>query len=164
MQGSPVEIQIAAHSNLIGRIMTAPMAVIAQQYSSATFVSLRLYSRKENFDTLFEKLWFQFLFRFLHRVRLKQHNINLHNSGSVSTYTAAGFLEDSLLPMSEVLAVILLSWNRHNVVDSATGWGWEVRCSRTCKVKKFTSCKTFGPALGPHSTPCLMGTGVVYQP
>jgi hypothetical protein len=60
MQGSPVEIQIPAHWNLIGRSMTAPTAVL----SPATFVSLRLYSRKENFGALFEKLWFQFLFHF----------------------------------------------------------------------------------------------------
>jgi len=48
MQGSPVEIQIPAHWNLIGRSMTAPTAVL----SPATFVSLRLYSRKENFGAL----------------------------------------------------------------------------------------------------------------
>jgi hypothetical protein len=46
MQGSPVKIQIPAHWNLIGRSLSAPLPVIAQQYSSATFVSLRFHSGK----------------------------------------------------------------------------------------------------------------------
>jgi hypothetical protein len=46
VQGSPVEIQTSTHWSLIGRSMTAPHAcVIAQQYSSTTFVSLRFHSR-----------------------------------------------------------------------------------------------------------------------
>jgi len=45
-QGSPAEIQTSIHWNLIGRRMTAPPHVIAQQYSSATLVSRRFDSRK----------------------------------------------------------------------------------------------------------------------
>jgi hypothetical protein len=42
-QVSPDQLQIAKHGNLIGRRMTAPSAyVIAQQYSTATFVLLHL--------------------------------------------------------------------------------------------------------------------------
>lgn len=44
---SPDEIQTQTHRKLIGRSMTAPAAcVIAQQYSSATVVSLRFQSHK----------------------------------------------------------------------------------------------------------------------
>jgi hypothetical protein len=42
-QRNPVEIQTATSLTLI--------SVIAQQYSSATILSLRFHSRKDNFDT-----------------------------------------------------------------------------------------------------------------
>jgi hypothetical protein len=42
--------------------MTAPAAcVIARQYSSSTFVSLRFRSRKEKFDTRFKNAVISFL-------------------------------------------------------------------------------------------------------
>jgi hypothetical protein len=45
---TPVEIQTSAHMDLINSSMTAPTPlVIAQQYSSASFVSLRFLSCKE---------------------------------------------------------------------------------------------------------------------
>jgi hypothetical protein len=45
--------------NLIGSSKTAPAAcVIAQQYSSAIFVSRRFLSRKEKFGTRFKNLIF----------------------------------------------------------------------------------------------------------
>ena len=45
---TPVEIQTSAHWDLIDSSMTAPTpVVIAQQYSSASFVSLRFLSCKE---------------------------------------------------------------------------------------------------------------------
>jgi hypothetical protein len=47
---SPAEIQKPTHWNQIGASLTAPAAsFIAQQYSSLTFVSLRVRSGKENF-------------------------------------------------------------------------------------------------------------------
>jgi len=49
VQGSLVEIQTQTHCNPLGRSMTAPPPVIAQQYSPATYVSLRYYSCKEKF-------------------------------------------------------------------------------------------------------------------
>jgi hypothetical protein len=39
---------------LIGISTTVPPPVIAQQYSSATFVLWRLYSRKENYGAVFK--------------------------------------------------------------------------------------------------------------
>ena len=58
VQGRPVEIHARTHRNLIGRSMTAPAAcVIAQQYSFATFVSLRFHSshyHKEKFGASFK--------------------------------------------------------------------------------------------------------------
>jgi hypothetical protein len=48
-----VEIKTPTQWNLIGRSMTAPAAcVIAPQYSSSTFVSLRSHSRKQNIGEL----------------------------------------------------------------------------------------------------------------
>jgi hypothetical protein len=47
-KGSPVEIQTPAHWNLIDHSVTAPPPVIAQQYSSATLVSLRLHCGRKN--------------------------------------------------------------------------------------------------------------------
>jgi len=49
---SPVEIQCTTHWNPIGRGVTALPPVIAQQYSSATSVTLRVPSRKEKFGAL----------------------------------------------------------------------------------------------------------------
>ena len=47
IQGVQVKSKLPTHLNCIGRNMTAPPSVIAQQYSSATFVSLRFHSRME---------------------------------------------------------------------------------------------------------------------
>jgi hypothetical protein len=59
MQGSPVGIQTPSHWNLIVRSMTSPPPVIAQQYSSATFVSLCSHSRTEKFGAhVFNFLYF----------------------------------------------------------------------------------------------------------
>jgi hypothetical protein len=47
VQGSPGETQTPTHLNLIGRNMTSPKPVIAQQYFSATFGSLRFPFQKK---------------------------------------------------------------------------------------------------------------------
>jgi hypothetical protein len=47
MQECPAAIQTPAQWNLIDRSMSAPaVCVITQQYSSATFISLRFHARK----------------------------------------------------------------------------------------------------------------------
>jgi len=57
VQGSSVEIQTQTQRNPLGRSMTRPAAcVIAQQYSSATNVSLRYHSCKEKFGGRFENI------------------------------------------------------------------------------------------------------------
>jgi hypothetical protein len=58
MTGSPAEIQIQAHWNLIGRSSTAPPHVIAQQYSSATFVLLLHHFRNGNDSACFENVFY----------------------------------------------------------------------------------------------------------
>jgi hypothetical protein len=63
-KGSVLEIQTPVHRNLIGRSMTAPPScVIAQQYSSASYISLHFYSHWEKFGQC--KLLHLFLFSFL---------------------------------------------------------------------------------------------------
>jgi hypothetical protein len=52
IQGSPVEIQTPAHWKLSGRLAAC---VIAQQYSSSVFVSLRSHSERENSSALSKK-------------------------------------------------------------------------------------------------------------
>jgi hypothetical protein len=47
IQGRPIKIQTAVHRNLVGDTMIVPPQVIAQQYSSTIFVSLRFHSRNE---------------------------------------------------------------------------------------------------------------------
>jgi len=47
------EFQTTTHWNLIARSMTASLPVIAQQYSSAMFVSMRCLSRMEKFGSRF---------------------------------------------------------------------------------------------------------------
>ena len=47
IKGRPVETRNQTHSNLIDLSMTVPPIVIAQQYSSTTYVSLRFHPRKE---------------------------------------------------------------------------------------------------------------------
>jgi hypothetical protein len=65
IQGDAVEIQTPTHWNLIGSSMTAPAAcVIAQQYSSATFILLVFHSRKEKFGALFSKVIISIFFTF----------------------------------------------------------------------------------------------------
>jgi hypothetical protein len=62
---SPVEIQIPTHWNLIGRSITSSTPyVIAQQYSSATFVSLRFHSLKQKFGSRFKNGIISTLFPF----------------------------------------------------------------------------------------------------
>jgi hypothetical protein len=46
IQGIPSEIKIPALWNLIGRSVTAPLSVIAQQHSSVAIVSFRFQSRQ----------------------------------------------------------------------------------------------------------------------
>jgi hypothetical protein len=46
-EDSPVQNQSPAHCNVIDRSMTALPPVIAQQYSSATIIVLRVHSRKK---------------------------------------------------------------------------------------------------------------------
>jgi hypothetical protein len=53
--------------------------VIAQQYSSATFVSLRIHSRKEKFGARFKIV--TILFLFLNIVGLKLRNLKLRGVG-----------------------------------------------------------------------------------
>jgi hypothetical protein len=61
-EGSPAEIQTPTHWKLIGHSMTAPPPVIAQHYSSYTFVSLRFHSRKEQFGAFKKSHCFIFYF------------------------------------------------------------------------------------------------------
>jgi hypothetical protein len=50
LNDSPNEIQISTRHNLVGRRMNRPAAsVVAQQYISAAFSSVRSYSRAEKF-------------------------------------------------------------------------------------------------------------------
>jgi hypothetical protein len=59
IQGIPAEIETPTHGNLMIRSMTVFAAgVIAQQYSSATFVSLCFHSRKDKFGPRFENIIF----------------------------------------------------------------------------------------------------------
>ena len=65
IEGSPTEILIQIHWNLMGLSMTTPNACdIAQQYSSATFVSLRFHTRKEKKWRSLKKLLLQNLYFF----------------------------------------------------------------------------------------------------
>jgi hypothetical protein len=59
--------------------------VIAQQYSSATFVSLRFHSRKTKFGALFKNMFFS-IFNCLNYVSLKMHDVKLRKSGSFCNY------------------------------------------------------------------------------
>jgi hypothetical protein len=54
IQEIPVEIQ-TSHCNLISRSVSASPNVIAQQYSSVTFVSLCFQSHEEKFGARFTK-------------------------------------------------------------------------------------------------------------
>jgi hypothetical protein len=81
-QGSPVEIQIPALEP--DRLHDHPDAcVIAQQYSSATFVSLRFHSRKEKFGALYENVTISIFKLFLNFVSPKMCNFKLRKTGSV---------------------------------------------------------------------------------
>jgi hypothetical protein len=55
-QRRPGEIQTPTHWNLIARRMTASPPIMAQQYSSAMFVSVRCRSRMEKFGSRFNFL------------------------------------------------------------------------------------------------------------
>jgi hypothetical protein len=48
-KGNPFAIQTPKHWKLIGHSMTSMTPVITQQYFSATLVSMRFHSRKEEF-------------------------------------------------------------------------------------------------------------------
>jgi hypothetical protein len=52
-QGRPGEIQTPTHWNLIARSITPSPPVIAQQYYSVIFVSMRFHSRMEKFGSRF---------------------------------------------------------------------------------------------------------------
>jgi len=58
IQGSPFEIQTPKHWNWICPSVTAPAAcvIIAQQYSSATFISINFHSLKEKFCLHFKNV------------------------------------------------------------------------------------------------------------
>jgi hypothetical protein len=59
---------------------------ITQQYSSATFLSLRFHFWKKEFSMHFKMLLFYFFFTFfLNCLSLKLHNFKLHKSGNVCT-------------------------------------------------------------------------------
>ena len=60
IQGGPVESRTATHQNFMARSVTAPPPVIAQQYSSATLVLLRVRSCKDKFGTRFKNVMFFF--------------------------------------------------------------------------------------------------------
>ena len=67
IQGSAAEIQTRRHWNLICRsTISPPPEVVAQQYSSTTFVSLRFHSRKEKFG-VFKRRYFTALIFFLRK-------------------------------------------------------------------------------------------------
>ena len=58
---SPVKIQTTAHWNPIGpQYDCATVCVIAQQYSSTTFVSLRFHFRQEKIRNAFQICYFIF--------------------------------------------------------------------------------------------------------
>jgi len=61
IQESPVNIQTPAHWNLIGpQYECATVCVMAQQYSSATFVSLRVHFRQEKILLALQTCYFIF--------------------------------------------------------------------------------------------------------
>jgi Na+(H+)/acetate symporter ActP len=52
-----MKAKLPTHWNLIARSMNAPsVCVIAQQYTSATFISLRFHSRKVKFGARFKNI------------------------------------------------------------------------------------------------------------
>jgi hypothetical protein len=58
---SPVKIQTTAHRKMIGpRHDCDTVCVIAQQYSSTTFVSLRFHFRQEKIRLAFQNCYFIF--------------------------------------------------------------------------------------------------------
>jgi hypothetical protein len=66
IQRNPTEIETPAHRNLFGRKQDCPAAcVIAQQYSSATFVSLLFHPIMETFVTHSRHVIFDLLNIFL---------------------------------------------------------------------------------------------------
>jgi hypothetical protein len=87
MQGSPAEIQIRTSWCLIGRSLTTPPCVIAQQYSSATFVSLRFHSRYQKFGALLKSVGIPFVF--CNCLSLKLHNVKSRFVGE-RRYTITG--------------------------------------------------------------------------
>jgi len=79
--GNPVEIQSSTHYNTIGRSMTTPtVCAIAQQYSSASFVSLRFPFPKENIWRFKQVLIFWFSYYCL---GLKLPNLKSLELGSI---------------------------------------------------------------------------------
>ena len=65
IKGRPVGTRNQTQSNLIDLSMTVPPIVIAQQYYSTTYVSLRFHLRKGNFDARFNSASFSFFFLLL---------------------------------------------------------------------------------------------------
>ena len=83
IQGRPAETRTPKHG--FGRSLTAPPPVIAQQYSPATFASLRFQSRKEKFFASCKNLtiYIPFFTFFKTCVSLKPRNLKFRKSGSV---------------------------------------------------------------------------------
>ena len=101
LQWSSVGNQIPTHWNPIGNTNPAAANVIAQQYSPATFVSLRFQSQKKTFGT-FEKCP-SLHFHFKKCVSLKFRNQKLCKLGSICTanglmITRSPKLEDIDMP------------------------------------------------------------------
>jgi hypothetical protein len=84
IQWSPVEVQAPAHLEPDRPQCDRPAArIVAQQYSSATCISLRFYYRKEKFGLHIKILFFQLLLLFKNCLSLKLRNLELLKSGSV---------------------------------------------------------------------------------
>ena len=79
IQGSVFEIQTPTHSNHLPQHDCLTTCVIAQQYSFAKFVSLRLHSRKQKFGASLEK----FISVFFHFLKSRTSGLLLVTSGNV---------------------------------------------------------------------------------
>jgi hypothetical protein len=79
-QVSTVEIHTPTQSKVKGHSMTVPVPVIAQQYSSATYVALRFHCRKGTFNVCLQNAIF---FLFENCLSLKKRNLKFHKSRGV---------------------------------------------------------------------------------
>jgi hypothetical protein len=78
IRDSPLNTRASTHWNLIGRSINAPPSVIAQQYSSATFVSPCFQSRKEKLSVRWKSAIFFYFKKYVHT---KLRNLKLPMSG-----------------------------------------------------------------------------------